>query len=130
MEEIDWYNTSKHTEEVLDTQQEIFQYIYDMVTTYPQEISEKLGYSLRTVQHYLRKMHNENRIGIIATPFEQVQGRIRYRIAGLWAEGMTGSDIRKRTWYCTIETGAELESRLYDEHGVCFHKARIGKGAQ
>lgn len=120
MKEINWYPHSEDREELLDPPQEIFQYISDMVVTYPQEISEKLGYSLRTVQHHLRMMYNNNSIGIVETQFNKVPGRIRYRIAGLWAEGMSGADIRKRTWYCVRETGSELEARLHDEHGLRF----------
>lgn len=125
MNEIDWYNDadgSDSSDELLDPEEEIFQYISDMVTTYPQEIANKLGYSLRTIQHHLKKMYNSNRIGILKTQFDKVPGRIRYRLSSLKEEGLYGVDIRKRTWYCVMESGKELEKRLSDEHGIIFRR--------
>lgn len=125
MNEVDWYSgagDSNSLDELLDTEEEIFQYISDMVATYPQEISNKLGLSLRTVQHHLKRMYNLNRVGILKTLFDRVPGRISYRISSLREEGLSGVDIRKRTWYCIIEGSKELEERLYEEHNVQFHR--------
>lgn len=132
MNEIDWYSGSDESDnpdELLDTEEEIFQYISDMVTTYPQEISNKLGHSLRTVQHHLKRMYNLNRVGILKTRFDMVPGRIRYRISGLREEGLSGVDIRKRTWYCVMESGEELEKRLYGEHNIIFRRRMAVVGA-
>lgn len=125
MDEIDWYGSNSGSDDLLDPEEEVFQYIRDMVVTYPQEIANKLGYSLRTVQHHLRKMFNSNRIGILELRYNVVPGRIRYRISELWAEGISGNDMRKKTWYCVLESGKELEDRLFDEKGLTFRK-RVG----
>ena len=125
MNEIDWYNSSEGSngsDELLDAEEEIFHYISDMVTTYPQEIANKLGYSLRTIQHHLKKMYNSNHIGILKVRFDTVPGRIRYRLSSLKEEELSGVDIRKRTWYCIIESGEELEKRLYGENGIIFRR--------
>jgi len=124
MNEIDWYESDQGSDKLLDPEEEVFQYIRDMVATYPQEIANKLGYSLRTVQHHLRVMFNSNRIGILELRYDVVPGRIRYRISELWAEGMSGYDMRKKTWYCAIESGEELEDRLFGERGINFRKRR------
>lgn len=128
MNEIDWYggNSDDSPDELLDPEEEIFQYISDMVATYPQEIANKLGHSLRTVQHHLRVMFNSNRIGILEIRFDKVPGRIRYRLSSLREEGLSGVDIRKRTWYCIMEAGNELETRLFSEQGLIFRRVMIG----
>lgn len=124
MPDIDWYNTQDSSDELLDPGEEIFQYISDLVVTYPQEIADKLGYSLRTVQHHLRKMYNANQIGILATPFEMEPERLHYRRVFFGLGGLAGRALRNRTWYCVYQSSSELERQLFDEHGLIFHGPR------
>lgn len=124
MKEIDWYNNNPNdtnSDELLDPEEEIFQYINDLVVTYPQEIADKLGYSIRAVQHHLRKMYNNNRVGVLATPFDQEPERLHYRRVYFGLGGLYGKDIRNRTWYCVYQSSLELERQLYDERGLIFH---------
>ena len=111
MVERDWYQTQP-VDELLDTEEEIFQYISDKVATYPQEIAGELGQSLRTVQHHLRRMFNDQRIGKIKPKFDRVPDRILFRLPELQSQNMRGVDIRNKTWYCVNETGAQLRERL------------------
>lgn len=108
-------NDGGYDDRMLDVGEEIFQYIRDNVATYPQEIAGELGHSLNTVQHHLRRMFNDQRIGKIATPYDRCPDRIAYRLEGLQAEGMSGTDIRKKTWYCIMESGVQLRERLRAE---------------
>jgi hypothetical protein len=121
MQEIDWYSGNDNSDELLDPEEEIFQYISDIVVTYPQEISNKLGYSLRTVQHHLRKMYNANRIGTLSTPFDTEPERIHYRRVFFGLNGLSGRELRNRTWYCVYQSSQELEKQLFDERGLIFH---------
>lgn len=116
MDEVNWFpDDSPPTGELLDTEEEIFQYIADKVTTYPQEISSELGHSLRTVQHHLRKMLNDLRIGKLETKFNCIPDRIVFRLSELHSHKLSGADIRQRTWYCVNETGGQLRTRLQAE---------------
>lgn len=124
MTEIDWYNNHDNSDELLDTEEEIFQYISDLVVTYPQEISNKLGYSLRTVQHHLRKMYNSNKIGVLTTLFEREPERLHYRRVFFGLGGLSGRELRNRTWYCVYQSSHELEKQLFDERGLIFHGPR------
>ena len=125
MNEIDWYESkSNDTEEVLDAEEEIFQYISDFVAAYPQEISDKLGYSIRTVQHHLWKMYTDNRIGILSTPFDREPERLHYRRVYMGLNGLSGKAVRNRTWYCVYQSNQQLEQQLSDEHGIIFHAKR------
>ena len=127
MKETDWYDTQNSSDELLDPEEEIFQYISDLVATYPQEISDKLGYSLRTVQHYLRKMYNDNKIGVLATLFEREPERLHYRRVFFGLGGLSGREIRNRTWYCVYQSSHELEKQLFNERGIVFHGSRREK---
>ena len=118
MNELDWLGHSPQNEELVDTEEEIFQYIVDKVATYPQEIATELGHSLHTVQHHLRRMYKDQRVGILQTPYNHVPDRIMFRLAELQMQGISGVDIQKRTWYCANETGAQLRERLYLEGRV------------
>lgn len=127
MKEIDWYNNKsdyENSDELLDPGEEIFQYISELVVTYPQEIADKLGYSIRTVQHHLRKMYNDNRVGVLATPFDREPERIHYRRIYFGLGGLSGREVRTRTWYCVYQSGLELEGQIYDERGIIFHAPR------
>lgn len=124
MDEIDWYYNHDSPDELLDPEEEIFQYISDLVVTYPQEISDKLGYSLRTVQHHLRKMYNDNKIAVLATPFEMEPERLHYRRVYFGLGGLSGRDLRNRTWYCVYQSSDALEKQLFDERGLIFHSPR------
>ena len=110
--EPDWFHDNLPQDELLDTEEEIFLFISDKVTTYPQEISGELGHSLRTVQHHLRKMFNDQRIGKLKLEFDCVPDRILFRLPELQSQNMRGADIRNKTWYCVNETGAQLRERL------------------
>lgn len=110
--ESNWFPDQEGGEELLDTSEEIFQYIYDKIATYPQEIAQELGHSLRTIQHHLRRMFMDQRIGKIRLPRHQVPQRILIRLPELQAQHIYGSAIRKLTWYCIYETGEELRERL------------------
>jgi len=124
MGERDWYQ-SEPDDQLMDVEEEIFQYIADKVTTYPQEVSIELGHSLSTVQHHLRVLYKSKRIVVLQTLFNRPPDRIMRRLPELQTQGMSGNDIRKRTWYCVNETGAQLRERLFLEGKgqnslVCF----------
>jgi len=124
MGEHDWYQ-SEPDDQLMDVEEEIFQYVADKVTTYPQEISIELGHSLSTVQHHLRVLFKSKRIVVLQTLFNRPPDRIMRRLSELQMQGMNGNDIRKRTWYCVNETGAQLRERLFLEGKgqnslVCF----------
>lgn len=126
MSENDWYSggSGGEEDELLDPEEEIFQYIRDIAVAFPQEIADKLGYSLRVVQHHLRKMYNSNRIGVLATPFDREPERLHYRRVYFGLGGLSGKDIRNRTWYCVYQSSHELERYLCDERGIIFHAPR------
>lgn len=116
MKEPNWFlNDPPPADELLDTEEEIFQYIVDKVATYPQEIAMELGHSLRTVQHHLRKMFNGQRIGRLATPQYTIPNRLLFRLAELQSRRLSGAQIRSLTWYCVNETGVQLRARLSAE---------------
>lgn len=119
MQEQNWFpNDSPFEDELPDTEEEIFQYIADKVATHPQEIASELGHSLRTVQHHLRKMYNNHRIGKLKTDFGHIPDRILFRLFELQSQNVSGANIRKKAWYCVNETGAQLRERLSVEGRV------------